>query len=234
MEYDGERSCLLFEEEPLVMNDKRHMPKASIHEMQSALTYTLPQTVLAYSEWQSFSGAEKEVLVPVFRCAKKVLDLGCGTGRAVTLLEDGIEYTGIDNSRPMIEAARHNHPDYEFINADIFDYLTKGETFDCALLLNNVIDLFHPLPRRQRLLSLICDGLISGGSLVLSSHVLQDGQTECGYYKEVYHNRTVVNYRSSHGSLINEIEGYGYCVIRSVLDFRDHLGDWVYVQAVKN
>ncbi len=43
--------------------------------------------------------------------AGKLLDLGCGTGRmAARIVARGFDYTGIDASENMIEAARRGHP----------------------------------------------------------------------------------------------------------------------------
>ena len=49
----------------------------------------------------------------------KVMDLGCGTGALIpTLVNKGYEVTGVDASDNMLEIARKNNPDVEFIKKD--------------------------------------------------------------------------------------------------------------------
>lgn len=49
----------------------------------------------------------------------RVMDLGCGTGALIpTLVNKGYEVTGIDASDNMLEIARKNNPDVEFIKKD--------------------------------------------------------------------------------------------------------------------
>lgn len=46
----------------------------------------------------------------------KVMDLGCGTGALIpTLVNKGYEVTGVDASDNMLEIARKNNSDVEFI-----------------------------------------------------------------------------------------------------------------------
>lgn len=98
---------------------------------------------------------------------KNVLEIGCGTGTLLAMLEprNGV---GIDCSQRMIEKARTNYPELEFVYTDIsifsttikFDYIvlagTIGESEDIQTLLNNlhpfctnqtriVIEYFNPL-----------------------------------------------------------------------------------------
>src|SRR5215207_5632304 len=49
------------------------------------------------------------------RAGTRVLDVGCGTGRAVAeLRQDGVHATGVDSSERMIERARIRFPDGDF------------------------------------------------------------------------------------------------------------------------
>jgi len=53
---------------------------------------------------------------------QKVLDAGCGNGRLLEALQDKkIEYLGIDNSTALLEKARLNYPDYNFLEVDLSD-----------------------------------------------------------------------------------------------------------------
>ena len=51
-----------------------------------------------------------------------ILDIGCGTGHHVALLESkGIKAIGIDNSTAMIHKAKKNYPEYNFMVQDALD-----------------------------------------------------------------------------------------------------------------
>ena len=89
----------------------------------------------------------------------KILDIGCGTGNHVNLLNKKYNITGIDNSESMINIAKTNYPDCNFavtnfLNSNFFDINTythiiclnrtlyefddKNEFFEqCDSLLNN-------------------------------------------------------------------------------------------------
>ncbi len=76
-----------------------------------------------------------------------MLDVGCGTGRLLDEIKASdrteIDYTGIDLSAMLIEAARAKHPAANFIQGDPFDlenvwaripdYVVFGGIFTCRL-----------------------------------------------------------------------------------------------------
>jgi SAM-dependent methyltransferase len=65
---------------------------------------------------------------------RRVLDLGCGTGRhAVILAERGYEVTGVDRSPEMVERARARGSLAHFELGDIAS-IDLGETFEAALM----------------------------------------------------------------------------------------------------
>lgn len=59
---------------------------------------------------------------------RDVLDFGCGIGLFAGLF-DGFDYTGLDRTETMIQAARQNHPDKRFLLGGIETIQT--ESFDC-------------------------------------------------------------------------------------------------------
>lgn len=96
-----------------------------------------------------------------------ILDLGCGTGLAIDLLEASPhDYIGIDLSPGMLAVARERHPDHWFEQADMTDcvpnYLPVGMVVSTFGALNHV----HPL-RMSGLLHDIGDVLLPGGVAVL-------------------------------------------------------------------
>ena len=67
-----------------------------------------------------------------------VLDCGCGTGLAKTLISSiPCNYTGVDISNEMLEMAKRKHPNDTFIHGDIekMPYLDSA-SFDNIISLN--------------------------------------------------------------------------------------------------
>lgn len=67
---------------------------------------------------------------------KKVLDIGCGTGRVEDLIkaaEINAQITAADISDEMLKIAKHRHPDVEFVQADINAMPFKDEEFDVVI-----------------------------------------------------------------------------------------------------
>lgn len=71
----------------------------------------------------------------------RVLDVGCGTGKAFApLLARGWEVYGCDASDGMLAKARAKHPGVPLRRADATDLPTYGFTFDLVLALNDVVN----------------------------------------------------------------------------------------------
>jgi len=70
------------------------------------------------------------------RAGERVLDLGCGTGRALDVLPD-VEYLGVDTSEAYVAAARKRYGERgEFLVADATAVELEGrEPFDLVLAL---------------------------------------------------------------------------------------------------
>ena len=88
--------------------------------------------------------AEVDVVEQAFQsyglgAIRRVLDLGCGTGRhAAVLVERGYEVVGVDRSAGMLEHARARVPEARFVLGDLTS-VNLGETFDAVLLLFAVL-----------------------------------------------------------------------------------------------
>jgi len=67
----------------------------------------------------------------------RVVDVGCGSGRFIPLLEDlGIEgYLGVEPAVEQIKVTRQTHPSYEFVEGSIYSLgATYPQAFDGFIL----------------------------------------------------------------------------------------------------
>jgi len=81
-------------------------------------------------DWDLINKTHKEILKEL---RGKVLDAGCGYGRASEWIED---YTGIDFSPDFIEKAKELYPDKDFRIADLKDLPFKDKEFDWAFCIS--------------------------------------------------------------------------------------------------
>ncbi|MEI7620555.1 MAG: class I SAM-dependent methyltransferase [Candidatus Falkowbacteria bacterium] len=114
--------------------------------------------------WSSLNDFSREI-----KPGSRVLDVGCGNGRLIEVLEDKqINYLGVDNSRGLIKLAGENYPNYKFLVSDIlslnqfadknFDYI-----FSIAVL--------HHLPGQKLQiegLKQMADKLAPRGRIIIS------------------------------------------------------------------
>ena len=93
------------------------------------------------------------------------LDVGCGAGgRFIHHLKDkGASVTGIDISKEMLKLAKNNHPDEQFILADICTWQTK-QKFDFIYAWDSIFHL--PLKMQKPVLNKLCSLLNKEGVLL--------------------------------------------------------------------
>ena len=97
-----------------------------------------------------------------------VLDLGSGTGlpTARQLVQAGVRVTGHEISERMIELARVNVPEAEFVRADILDLQPVETQYDAIVAFFSLLCL--PRARIPEALSRVRASLLPGGLLCLS------------------------------------------------------------------
>jgi trans-aconitate methyltransferase len=101
-----------------------------------------------------------ELLAPMQ--GERILDLGCGTGHLTSLIAAaGAEVLGVDKSPRMIESAKENYPELEFIESDATTLGFNSE-FD-AVFSNATI---HWIKDQHALASAIWRSLKPGGRFV--------------------------------------------------------------------
>jgi len=119
-----------------------------------SLSYDTDENPLIYLE-------EKVVLKLIDKVKnKKVLDVGCGTGRiSIKLLKKGAKVFGIDVSNKMLQKARDKTKKYrdrcEFKIASLYKIPYKKQDFDfviCSLVLSHIKNLDKAISEMSRVL----------------------------------------------------------------------------------
>ena len=96
------------------------------------------------------------------QAGERILDLGCGTGHLTSQLAlAGASVTGLDVSQSMIEQARKNYTDLEFVKADAADF-AFAEPFD-AVFSNAAL---HWVKRAENVVVCLARALKPGGRFV--------------------------------------------------------------------
>ena len=204
---------------------------ASKTEINYVQVLSRKQTIKAYKNWIDLSNTENLLLKLFVNESTRILDLGCGTGRipkSVVMNKD--KYLGIDCSHEMINAAKIANPNFEFVCEDILSPSKQYGYFDAVLLMNNVVDMLHPIQRRIDVFNLIKEYLTATGVLIFSSHLLHDNY-KADYYIEDYHGSIVNTYRSTMSELCKEVEDYGFEIRIAARDYRVVIADWIYIVA---
>src|SRR5699024_12286528 len=110
-----------------------------------------------------------------------VLDLGSGTGlpTARQLVQAGVRVPGHEISERMIELARVNVPEAEFVRADILDLQPVETQYDAIVAFFSLLCL--PRARIPEALSRVRASLLTGGLLCRSmvEAVLRDVPHSC-------------------------------------------------------
>lgn len=97
-----------------------------------------------------------------------ILDMGCGNGRFYkSFLENGVVYTGIDNSKNLIEIAKKTYPEGNFILASALNLPFIENSFDNVYS----IAVLHHMPTEELRRKFIEEAkrvLKVGGHLILT------------------------------------------------------------------
>lgn len=99
----------------------------------------------------------------------RVLDVGCGNGRLIEVLDDKqVDYLGVDSSRDLIRLAQKNYPEHNFIVGDIL-HLDQIEASAFNYIFS--IAVLHHLPGQNlqvQGLKQMADKLAPGGQMIVS------------------------------------------------------------------
>ncbi|HET6267756.1 MAG TPA: methyltransferase domain-containing protein [Acidobacteriota bacterium] len=82
---------------------------------------------------------ENELLLKALGESRRVLEIGCGFGRAVDSVPSGSSYFGIDIGLPYIVEASHLHPNRLWICGDATRLPLPDRCFDTAFCIQNTL-----------------------------------------------------------------------------------------------
>ncbi len=82
------------------------------------------------------------------KSGQSVLDVGCGNGKLVSGLPEGVEYIGTDFSKTLLDEAKKLYPKHKFVYGDVVDPkhwldLGKYDAIFCVAVL-------HHIPEREQ------------------------------------------------------------------------------------
>ncbi|MGX2997895.1 class I SAM-dependent methyltransferase [Streptomyces sp. JNUCC 64] len=130
---------------------------------------------------------------------ESVLEVGCGTGRALAYLaQQGIKATGVDMSPVMVAntTERWGPMGVQFVCAEVLSYLTETtETYDAVYSMFGAVWFTDP----AKLLPLIADRLNPGGVLVFAHPpAIPGAYGPQGMYKGGFAGKAMYTYRYSY------------------------------------
>lgn len=108
----------------------------------------------------------------------KVLDVGCGNGRLVEELKEGVDYLGVDSSEKLIDIAKDKYRDnekYKFQALDIFELDKLKEKYDYVFLVA-VLQHIPSTELRIKALNKIKSALRENGEMIVSVWNLVDNK----------------------------------------------------------
>jgi SAM-dependent methyltransferase len=148
-------------------------------------SYNDNQTIDYYSYFDGYGlfSFESKIIKEYF-IGKKILDVGCGTGRTTYPLHLlGYDVVGIDYSEGMIARAKEIYPMINFEIGNCAEMIYKDNSFDNALFSFNGIVLESSYDIRKKMFEEIYRVLLPGGVFFFTTPYL-DNKVEREYWKE--------------------------------------------------
>jgi trans-aconitate methyltransferase len=154
-----------------------------------------------------------ELLAP--KPGERILDLGCGSGQLTAKIKSlGADVVGMDYSPEMIDDARRNYPDIEFVQMDATDF-QFAEPFD-AIFSNAVL---HWVVNKEPAIACMYRNLKPGGRIVVEFGGKGNVQTIVNGLRQTLHKhgfgenaQRVIFYFPSVGEYSTLLEKYGFRV----------------------
>ena len=132
-------------------------------------TYNIIAGWYAENRYQGLTEkAYLDKMIDIIGKGASVLDLGCGTGMPMMsyLLKQGMNVTGVDGSHRILEIAKTNLSEAEFIEADM-RRLSLDRKFDAIIAWNSFFHL--PAEDQPSMFNVFKDHLNTNGVLIFTS-----------------------------------------------------------------
>jgi SAM-dependent methyltransferase len=132
--------------------------------------YAQPEVVAFWREFstQGLQRCEQEMVRRYFPPSGRLLDLGCGSGRAVLALEQrGYQVTGLDLSLEMLAAGRSLSHRMALAGANLLDLPLADKSFDGLLMFFGALQHLPGRTARRRALAEMSRVARPGGRLIL-------------------------------------------------------------------
>ncbi len=144
------------------------MDKKKAKEIIRLNRKTYNQIAEEFSDTRNHLWSEISSFSDYIRNNQKILDLGCGNGRLINLIDNHqTDYIGVDNSKELIKIAKKKHPDYSFRIANITNLPFDKNNFDLIFS----IAVIHHIPTqelRKKVAQEIKRVLKPGGKIIVS------------------------------------------------------------------
>jgi ubiquinone/menaquinone biosynthesis C-methylase UbiE len=99
---------------------------------------------------------------------KKLLDVGCGTGKHLKYLVSDFDCTGLDLHEEMLRIARKNVPKATFVRANMTDFRLRNK-FDVILCMFSAIGLVRTYPNLEKTIKNFSNHLNNGGITIIEN-----------------------------------------------------------------
>lgn len=120
--------------------------------------------------WKDYAAEARTVVQLVQRYKRSrgnsLLDVACGTGRHLSYLKDRFDCVGLDVSEEMLQQARKNVKEIEFVQGDMENF-DLGREFDVILCLFSSIGYVRSYRRLGRTLRNFSKHISRGGVLII-------------------------------------------------------------------
>jgi ubiquinone/menaquinone biosynthesis C-methylase UbiE len=124
---------------------------------------------LIYS-WKDYKGESKRIkkLITKYKTSagKKLLDVGCGTGKHLEYFKDDFSCTGCDLNTEMLEIARENVKDVHFTQADMITLDLKPK-YDVIICLFSSIGHVKTYDNLEQTIQNFSNHLEKGGVVII-------------------------------------------------------------------
>jgi len=148
---------------------------------KSALYGTLAQYYDQIYHWKDYKKEVRKIKKLILRykrsSGRDLLDVACGTGKHISLLQGDYDCVGIDSSEQMLAVARRNAPGIELVAGDMLDF-NLGRRFDVVLCLFSSIGYLRTRTEVSRAISNFAKHLKNGGVLIIEPWIRKSEWTD--------------------------------------------------------